>query len=82
MGTGTAVAGCTGGVDDLIDDGNTAVTFDPDDELSIYNSVKKLLDGHDVAQKLAKNAKKQLKKTYSVSGMINSALEIYRQVLN
>ncbi len=77
MSIGQAVAACKGGVDDLIIVGKTAVIFDPDDELSIYQSLKQLLDEKNYARQLAANAQQHLRDNYSVSAMVESFLRIY-----
>ena len=77
MSVGAAVAGCEGGVDDLIVNEQTAVVFDPDDELSIKDSLQRLMDRREVTQQLAAGAQKCLKENYSVSGMIASILQTY-----
>jgi glycosyltransferase involved in cell wall biosynthesis len=79
MSAGTVVAGCRGGVDDLIIEGQTAAVFDPKDELSIYKTLKDLLDRPDLARQLAKSAQDYLKKNHTVSNMISSTLAVYRQ---
>ena len=77
MSVGAAVAGCKGGVDDLIIDGKTAVLFDPSDELSIYSTLQRLFDRRDFARQLAGKAQEYLRKNYTVSGMISSILRVY-----
>ncbi len=81
MSVGVAVAGCKGGVDDLIIEGQTAVTFDPDDELSIYNSLKRLLGRRELARKIARGAQEYLRQNHTVSNMITSTLRTYREAL-
>jgi glycosyltransferase involved in cell wall biosynthesis len=79
MSVGTVVAGCKGGVDDLIIEGQTAAVFDPNDELGIYKTLKDLLDRPDWARQLARSAQEYLKKNHTVSSMISSTLAVYRQ---
>ncbi len=78
MSLGMAVAGCKGGVDDLLIENETAVVFEPEDELSIYSSLQQLLDRRELAQRLARGAQKHLRENYSVSKMISSTLQTYR----
>jgi glycosyltransferase involved in cell wall biosynthesis len=78
MSAGAAVAGCKGGVDDLIIDGETAVVFDPDDELSIYSSLQRLFDRREFARQLAKGAQQYLRENHSVSKMVADILQAYR----
>lgn len=76
---GCAVAGCRGGVDDLIIDNQTAVVFEPDDQLSIYNALKRLLDSPDYARQIASQAQGNLRQNHHVSTMVASTLQLYRQ---
>jgi glycosyltransferase involved in cell wall biosynthesis len=77
MSIGAAVAGCKGGVDDLIIEDQTAVVFDPKDEMSIMRTLQRLLDRRELARQVAENAQQYLRDSYSVSKMISDTLEIY-----
>jgi glycosyltransferase involved in cell wall biosynthesis len=77
MSVGSAVATCKGGVDDLIIDGRTALVFDPEDELSIVNTLQRLLNKRDFARKIAKTAQQNLKDNHTVSKMISATLQTY-----
>ena len=79
MSIGAAVAGCKGGVDDLIIDERTAVVFDPNDELSIIRTLKRLLDKREFARQLAKAAQQYLSENHKVSRMISATIRTYRQ---
>jgi glycosyltransferase involved in cell wall biosynthesis len=78
MSVGVAVAACRGGVDDLIVDGETAVVFDPNDELSIVTALKQLLGKREFARKIAAAGQEYLRKNHSVSNMISATLQTYR----
>jgi glycosyltransferase involved in cell wall biosynthesis len=78
MSAGCAVAACKGGVDDLIIGDKTAVTFDPDDGLSIYNCLKRLLDAPDFARQIAAGAQQHLRQNHHVSDMVASILQLYQ----
>ena len=78
MSVGTVVAACKGGVDDLLIEGQTCVVFDRNDELSIYNTLRGLMDRPEVARRLAKSAQQYLQQNYSVSEMVSSMLRTYR----
>ena len=80
MSIGTAVAGCKGGVDDLIIEDQTAVVFDPNDEMSIMRTLQKLLDRREYAHQIAINAQEYLRKNHSVSKMISDILHVYDEV--
>jgi len=78
MSVGSAVAGCKGRVDDLIIDGQTGVVFDPNDELSIYNNLQRLLNRPEFARQIAKEAQRYLRENHSVSKMVADILRTYR----
>lgn len=78
MSVGMAVAGCLGGVDDLLVEDQTAVIFDPDDELSIYAALQKLLDKREFARQIALAGQLQIRRDYSVSKMVSAFLKTYR----
>ncbi|MBN1393020.1 MAG: glycosyltransferase family 4 protein [Sedimentisphaerales bacterium] len=78
MSVGAAVAGCKGGVDDLLIENKTAVVFDPADELSIYGTLKQLFDRREFAQQIAAAAQQHLRENHTVSNMISSTLKAYR----
>ncbi|MBN2181812.1 MAG: glycosyltransferase family 4 protein [Sedimentisphaerales bacterium] len=77
MAVGAVVAGCKGGVDDLIIENETALIFDPDDELSIVGTMQRLLGRQELTRKIAKNAQENLRKNCSVSEMISSTVRLY-----
>lgn len=77
MSVGSAVAACKGGVDDLIVEDQTAVVFDPNDELSIVGTLQRLLDRRDFARKIARAAQQYLQDNHSVSKMISATLQTY-----
>ena len=77
MSIGVAVAGCTGGVDDLIIEDRTAVVFDPNDETSIIRTLQRLLDRREFARQIAANAQQYLRENHSVSKMISAILKTY-----
>lgn len=78
MSVGMAVAACRGGIDDLLIEDRTAVLFDPDDELRIYAAIQKLLDQKEFARRLALSAQIHLRKNHSVSRMVDTLLQTYR----
>ena len=77
MSVGAVVATCKGGVDDLAIDNKTALVFDPEDELSIYSALQRLMDARDFARKLAADAQEYIRENHSVSKMVNEILSIY-----
>jgi glycosyltransferase involved in cell wall biosynthesis len=79
MSIGTAVAGCTGGVDDLLIEDQTAVIFDPRDEMSIMRTLQRLLDRRELARQVAENAQQYLRENHSVSKMISATFEVYNE---
>jgi glycosyltransferase involved in cell wall biosynthesis len=80
MSVGTAVAACKGAVDDLIIEDQTAVVFNPNDEVSIMRTLKRLLDRREFARQIAGSAKEYIRQNYTVSGMISAIFEVYREL--
>lgn len=78
MSVGVAVAGCKGGVDDLMTGDKRTALFDPDDELSIYNCLQHLLGAREETRRLAKAAQNYVRKNHSVSNMVSSLLGVYQ----
>lgn len=78
MSLGAAVAGCEGGVDDLIIADKTAVVFDPEDELSVRSKLQGLLDRPELARGVAARGQQYLRENHSVSGMVSSILQVYQ----
>jgi glycosyltransferase involved in cell wall biosynthesis len=81
MSVGAAVAACKGGVDDLIIEEKTAITFDPDDELSIYRNLQRLFDRREFARKIARGAQEYLRENHTVINMISYTLRAYREAV-
>jgi glycosyltransferase involved in cell wall biosynthesis len=77
MSVGSAIAGCRGGVDDLIIEDETAVVFDSNDELSIMRTLQRLLDRHEFARQIAGTAQQYVRENHTVSRMISTILGIY-----
>jgi glycosyltransferase involved in cell wall biosynthesis len=81
MSVGAAIAGCKGGVDDLIIEDQTAIVFDPKDELSILRCLQRFLDKREFARKIAANAQEYLRENYSADNMISATIQAYRDAL-
>lgn len=81
MSVGAVVAGCKGGVDDLIIEDETAVIFDSQDELSIYNCLRRLLDSPEKTRKIARQAQQYVRQNHSVSKMITETLQLYNEAM-
>jgi glycosyltransferase involved in cell wall biosynthesis len=79
MSIGSVVAACKGGVDDLIIEDQTAVVFDPSDENNIMRSLQRLLDRRELARRIAEGAQQYLREHHTVSNMISSIMQTYRQ---
>jgi len=81
MSVGAAVATAPGGVDDLIIADQTAVTFDPADELSIYDCLRRLFNRKEMARKLARQAQRHVKVNYTVSRMVAETISAYADAI-
>lgn len=80
MSVGLAVAGCADPVSHLIQDEQTGVLFDPMDELSIYNALKKLLSRPEWTRQLALAGQEHVRRNHQVSRMIEMLVEAYLAV--
>jgi glycosyltransferase involved in cell wall biosynthesis len=80
MSVGMVVAGCRGGVDDLLIEDTTAMLFNPDDHLSIYSTLQRLLDDRTGAQQLAMSAQSYLRQHHRVSKMMAGLINAYGKV--
>ncbi len=81
MSAGSAIAACKGGVEDLIIEDKTAVVFDPNDEVSIMRSLRRLLDRREFARQIGRNCQEYLKENHKVSSMVSTTLRIYHEAL-
>ena len=79
MSVGAAVAGCRGGVDDLIIEDRTAVIFDPKDELSMLRGLQRLLGKREFAREIARNAQEYLRENHAADNMISATIRAYRE---
>ncbi|MCK5472541.1 MAG: hypothetical protein KAI59_00795, partial [Planctomycetes bacterium] len=66
----------------LLIENKTAVIFEPDDELSVYAALQKLLDDKYAARQFAKTAQQYVRENYSVGNMASATLEAYRDSQN
>ena len=82
MASGTAVAACRGGVDDLVVEGQTCAVFEPEDELSVFGVLKGFLDRREDARKLAAKAQEYVRQSHSVSKMVEQTLLTYQEAVH
>ncbi len=82
MASGTAVAACKGGVDDLVLEGQTAAVFEAGDELSVSGVLKGFLDRREDARKLAAAAQEYVRQNHSVSKMVEQMLLTYQEAMH
>lgn len=80
MGTGLAIAGAPDPTGRLLQDGVTALWLEPNNELSIYTALKKLLSRPELARQLASAAQDYVRRHHSVSGMIEQLIELYLSI--
>jgi len=78
MSVGMAVAACRGGVDDFVIEDKTAAFFEPNDELSTYSCLQKLFDKREFAKQIAQAAQSHIREHHSVSNMVASLIQSYR----
>jgi len=78
MGAGMAVAAAAGGVEDLLIDGQTCILFDPDDEQSIYNALRRLLQRPELTREIGEGAWRFVREQHSVADMVAQIIRTYR----
>ena len=78
LSAGVAVAGCKGGVDDLIIKGQTAAILEKNDEQNIYFCIRHFLDNPQAARELAVSAQNYVRNNHTVSKMFAETIECYR----
>ncbi len=78
MGLGSLVVSCKGGVDDIVIENETAFTFEEDDELSLYSTIRDILNDKIKARKIAADAQHFVRANFSVSKMAEKLIELYR----
>jgi glycosyltransferase involved in cell wall biosynthesis len=77
MAVGLAVAGSPETTSGLLHDGQTAVFWDPQDELNIYGCLKNMLGQREKSRRLAQNAQTHLRQHNSVSRMVDKLMSTY-----
>lgn len=78
MSVGMAVVASPGGVEDLLIEKQTCLFFDPQDELSVYGCLQKLLSKRELARQIAMGAQSHLRKSCTVSKMVESLVQVYK----
>lgn len=78
MSVGMAVATCRNCTDDMLIPDRTALFFDSNDELSIYDCLHTLLSKPELAKNIAAAGQQYLKKNHTVSRMTNALMQTYR----
>jgi glycosyltransferase involved in cell wall biosynthesis len=61
----------------LIIENQTVVVFDPNDEISIKNTLQALFDKREFARKIARGGQNYLRENYTASKMISATLQTY-----
>jgi glycosyltransferase involved in cell wall biosynthesis len=79
MSVGAAVAACKGGVDDMLINTQSAVIFDPDDNISIRFTLQALLDRHELARNLGMGAQDYIRINHSVNTMVQKVINTYHE---
>lgn len=78
---GTAcVATCLGGVLDIIEDGTHGLLVPPADEEAMGSAIIRLLTHREQAQEMADRLRKRVETEFSLEGMVEKTLQVYRQV--
>ena len=77
----TVVASETGGIPQMILDGQTGILVTPKDESSLQQGLQRALSDRELCRRLGENARQKVEKEFSMDQNIEQLLQIYRKVL-
>lgn len=75
------VASDTGGIPQMIEDGQTGILIEPKNPGSLAEGLFKVLEDVDFCRRLGENAYEKVKAEFSIENSMDKLLEIYRKVL-
>jgi glycosyltransferase involved in cell wall biosynthesis len=75
------VAGNTGGIPEAVRDGVNGLLVPPGDVVALTQAIGRLLRDPDLAQRLGRAGRELMLREFSVDGMVEGNLAVYRQVL-
>jgi glycogen(starch) synthase len=75
-GTPIAVAD-TGGLSEIVDDGETGVKFTPGDPAALTNAVDAVLTDRELARRLARRARQKVREEFAWPGIAGATAEVY-----
>lgn len=75
------VASETGGIPQMISDGQTGILVMPQDAESLQQGLERVLSDTELCRKLGENARRRVQKDFSIDNNIEELLQIYRKVL-
>jgi len=82
MGYGIPViASKTGGITDLIKDGETGLLVEIQDIKGLASAILRLLKDDNIAEDIRKNAREFIKENFSLEKMVNQTIEVYEECL-
>jgi glycosyltransferase involved in cell wall biosynthesis len=76
------VATDTGGIRDVIDDGNEGVLVSPGDEKELARAIIRVVKDRQLGSKLAENGRNKVRNGFSLDIMAEQTISFYRKVLN
>lgn len=71
-----------GGIPDVVEDGKTGLLFEPEDAADLAQKIKSVMDTPDLAERMGNAARRRAKERYSLTGMIDQYMRLYRRVLD
>lgn len=74
------VASETGGIPQMIVDGETGILTEPKNQMSLQADLDKLLKDAQLSQKLGENARRKAEAEFSIESSINRLLAVYEQL--
>lgn len=75
------VASETGGIPQMISDGQTGILVVPQDAEALQRGLERVLSDAELCRELGENARRKVKKDFSIDNNMEELLQIYRKVL-
>jgi glycosyltransferase involved in cell wall biosynthesis len=76
------IATSVGGIPELIEDNKTGILIPPGDSTAIAKAIISLLENKQLAEKLAQNAKVNIRDKFSLDKMVDKTEQLYRSVIH
>lgn len=76
------IATNTGGIKEIIDNGENGFLFDPEDTIDLTNIIIELSNDNNLYKNIVKKGKEKIEKNFTLSIEINNWYRLYKEILN